>query len=492
MSPSFALLMWFILLLALLRFDPAKERGTSLALWVPVIWVFIIGTRLPSQWLGVPLGQMAENMQEGNALDRNIYSLLILLALGILLARSFEWRKFCLANVALTVLLSFGLLSALWSDFPFIAFKRWFRDLGTYLVIPVVLSDPRRFEAVRMLLRRLYFLMIPLCLLLNKYFSEMAKEYDPWTGQGYFVGATTSKNMLGVLCLVSGLYFFWDTLRRWSDRKERQTRWIICVNVALFAITLRVISDASSATSSVCLMLGCLVIAAAHSTIVKRRPALLTVLIPTGICLYLVLDFGFAVDIIALVSEAVGRNPDLTGRTHIWSVVLGMSTNPYVGAGYESFWLGPRLQWLWEQIGAVNHAHNGYLEVYLNLGFVGLSITVWFIIGSYRIICRRLKYSASLGSLSLALWTVLLFYNVTESAFRGHLLWVIFLLEVIAVPERNERSPTEQTALKESTSKASQDVILHNLAQPVLPYCHLYRPPRYIAGMERRSASSQL
>ena len=37
------------------------------------------------------------------------------------------------------VFLSFALMSFCWSDFPFVAFKRWFRDLGNYLVILVVL-----------------------------------------------------------------------------------------------------------------------------------------------------------------------------------------------------------------------------------------------------------------------------------------------------------------------------------------------------------------
>lgn len=57
MPPSLALFLWFILLVALLRFDPAKDSGTSLALWVPVTWMFILGTRLPSQWLGGQVGQ---------------------------------------------------------------------------------------------------------------------------------------------------------------------------------------------------------------------------------------------------------------------------------------------------------------------------------------------------------------------------------------------------------------------------------------------------
>ncbi|MCI0723593.1 MAG: O-antigen ligase family protein, partial [Acidobacteria bacterium] len=379
-------------------------------------------------------------------------------AFGILMSRSFEWRKLFVRNVALIALLSFALVSVLWSDFPFIAFKRWFRDLGTYVVILVALSDPRPFEAVRTLLRRLYFLLIPLSILLIKYYPEMGKNYDPWTGQAFFVGATTSKNMLGVLCLVSGLFFFWDTLTRWGDRKERRTRWIIRLNVAFFAMTLWLLNKADSATSSVCLVLGCVVIASAHSETVKRHPALLTALIPIGICLYLLLEFGFEISILGALSEAVGRNPDLTGRTNVWSVVLSTNTNPLVGTGYESFWLGPRLLWVWERAGPVNHAHNGYLEVYLNLGVIGLFLLVGFLIASYRTICRRVGAFPSLGPLSLALWTILLFYNVTEAAFRGQLLWVIFLLGVIVVSGRSDRSPTKAALLKKPSSKVWKGV----------------------------------
>jgi uncharacterized membrane protein len=438
MPPLLALLLWFILLLALLRFDPAKEPGISLALWVSVIWIFLVGSRLPSQWLGGGMGHDAELMEEGNALDRYVQLLLILLALGALLSRSFEWGKFFVANVALTALLAFGLLSVLWSDFPFVAFKRWFRDLGTYLVILVALTDPRPFEAIRTLVRRVCFLLIPLCILLIKYFPGMGKQYNSWTGHDYFVGVTTSKNMLGVLCLVSGLFFFWDLLTRWTDRKERRTVRILLVDVAFLAMTLWLLSKADSATSSVCLALGCAVIAAAHSKTVKRHPGLLTVSIPVGICLYLLLEFAFDISVIAVLAEAVGRNPDLTGRTEIWRILLSTGTNPLVGAGYESFWLGPRLRWIWEQTvgvtGRINEAHNGFLEVYLNLGLIGLLLLGAFLVGSYRTICRRVGALSSLGSLSLALWTVLLFYNVTESAFRGHLMWVAFLLGVIAVP----------------------------------------------------------
>src|SRR4029077_12258336 len=157
-------------------------------------------------------------------LDRTIFFLLIVLAIGVLVVRGFNWGGFFARNIFLVAFLSFALVSVLWSDFPFVSFKRWFRDLGSYLVILVVLSDPHPLEASRTLLRRLCYLLMPLSVLLVKYYPALARQYDEWAGAVMFVGASSSKNMLGVARLISGIFFFWDTIMRWSDRKERRTK----------------------------------------------------------------------------------------------------------------------------------------------------------------------------------------------------------------------------------------------------------------------------
>jgi O-antigen ligase len=203
-------------------------------------------------------------------------------------------------------------------------------------------------------------------------------------------------------------------------------------------MTLWLLERSNSATSRVCLVVGCLVIAAAHCKAIKRRPTILTGLIPAGICGCLVLAVAFWADISAAAAGAVGRDATLTDRTKIWSLLLSMKISPLLGTGYESFWLGPRLQWFWRNagLGHINEAHNGFLEVYLNMGIIGLSLLGWFLIASYRTICRRSKPFSSCGSLSLALWTTLLFYSITEVSFRSGLMWLTFLLGAIAVPER--------------------------------------------------------
>lgn len=437
MPPSLALILWLVLLVTLFCFDPAKDRGTSPALWVPLIWMFILGTRLPSQWLSGQLRPAGAVLEEGDPLNRSVSLVLILLAICILASRSFKWGAFFARNAALSALLLFALVSVLWSDYPFVAFKRWFRDFGNYAVILVALSDPRPLEAVRTLLRRLCYLIIPLSILIIKYYPEIGRVYDGWTGVPQIVGPTTSKNMLGLACLLSGLFFFWDILTRWPDREDRRTRRILVVNVAFIAGTLWVLNLSSSTTSIVCLALGCLVMAASHIKAFQRHPGFLKPIIPAGFLLYLVIAFGLGMN--GDLAQAVGKDPTLTDRTKIWAVVLGIHTDPLLGTGYESFWLGPRLQRVWQSgLGGINEAHNGYLQVYLNLGMIGVVLLIGFLIASYRAICSGPRSSSSLVSLACAVWTVLVFYNMTEAAFMGGLLWMMLLLGIVAVPKRTK------------------------------------------------------
>jgi len=457
MPPVLALILWLFLLLALFRFDPAKEPDTSLALWIPLIWMFIVATRLPAQWLGASTGLAAQGLEEGNPIDRAIFVILIALAVGVLLLRSFNWSNFISHNIILAVFLLFALVSIVWSDFPLVAFKRWFRDLGTYIMILVVLSDKCPPRAVSTLLRRLCYLVVPLSVLLVKYYPEIGRRYSIWTGSVNYIGPATGKNGLGALCLISGIYFLWDTMSRWANRNERATRRVILINLAFMVMTVWLLHLSDSATSRVCLALGCLVVWGAHTQFASRHPAFLKLLIPMSICFYLILAIAF--DMSGDMAEAVGRDPTFTDRTLIWNTVLSVHSNPLVGTGYESFWLGPRLKQVWQAAGTINEAHNGYLEVYLNLGSVGVFLLVLLLIASYSTICKKFAISPKLALLNLSIWTIAVFYNMTEAAFKFHLMWFTFLLAGIDIQERvSDRAP-EVSTLTRVTRKGPSSLI---------------------------------
>lgn len=445
MPPSLALAFWVILLVVLFRYDAAQEAGTSPALWVPLIWLFIVASRLPAQWMSGGGGGLGNaSFEEGNPIDRSIFFILILIAMAVLVSRSFQWNRFFASNLVLIAFVVFSLLSILWSDFPLIALKRWFRDLGNYLVVLVVLSDRRPLKAVCLLLRRVSFALISLSVLLIKYYPGIGVGWDTWTGVAAYTGATTSKYMLAVVCMVAGIYFFWDAVTRWPNRRTSQTRRILYTDAIFIAMTLWVLNLANGKTCQVCMVIAWLVILAANTATIKRHPAPLKVLVPIIACLSLFLVFG--ADYKADIATAVGRDPTFTDRTQLWSYLLGMNIDPLLGTGYESFWLGPRLLDLWGKFTfRPTQAHNGYLEIYLNLGMIGLALVIAYLIAAYRTICEQFTAAASFTPFRLALWTILPICSITTAAFfKGDLLWLAFLLGSITVPNRAQNVVPDQ------------------------------------------------
>jgi O-antigen ligase len=403
------------------------------------MWLFIYSSKLPSQWLGLNPMSFTTAYEEGSALDRAVYLFLIIACLSILSARRLNWGELFSRNSALLLLVLFALVSVIWSDYTYVAFKRWFRDLGMYMIILVVLTDARPEIAVSTVIRRLSYIVLFLSLILIKYYPYIGILYDSWTGAPEYLGATTSKNMLGAVCLISGLFYFWDTLARWPQRKLPGAKRVLFANIVLFAVTVRLLSMSNSATSKTCLVIGCVVIALLRSQWARAKPRRVAAGIPVVLAAYAVLEMVF--DVSTIVAEFLGRDPTLHGRTGIWDAVLKLQTSPLLGMGYESFWMGNRLAAVSTEIGitgTLNEAHNGYIEMYLNLGIVGVALLLLFMISSYRTVYRRYTVSPHFGSFGMALWVVMVFDNFTEAAFRAGLLWCALLLLVLVVPRQDE------------------------------------------------------
>jgi O-antigen ligase len=136
--------------------------------------------------------------------------------------------------------------------------------------------------------------------------------------------------------------------------------------------------------------------------------------------------------------ESLGRNPTLTGRTDIWQVVVTIPNNRLVGVGYESFWMGPRLQKMWSAFPGLrlNEAHNGYIEILITLGWVGVVLLGILIATGYRNVIRSYRRDPDFGSLKIAFFLSAIVTALTEAGFRvmGP-PWIVFLLATIAATE---------------------------------------------------------
>jgi O-antigen ligase len=141
-----------------------------------------------------------------------------------------------------------------------------------------------------------------------------------------------------------------------------------------------------------------------------------------------VLFFGIGGSILTLM----GRDPTLTGRTELWAALSALNPNPWLGAGFEAFWRGPKLDKLARAGIYANEAHNGYFEVYLNLGWMGVTLLVLLISAGYRNISRTIRLDPRTGTLWLAYFVTGLVYSLTEAGFRVNSpMWITFLMAIM-------------------------------------------------------------
>ena len=132
----------------------------------------------------------------------------------------------------------------------------------------------------------------------------------------------------------------------------------------------------------------------------------------------------------------LGRDITLTSRVEIWEELIKMDTDPWTGTGYDSFWLGDRAEKLWEKYWwHPNQAHNGYLEIYLNQGWIGLVLFIGLIVVTYKNIIKGLNINYNYGAFRMSFLIMAMAYNYTEAGFKGlHLVFFIFLLIAFEYP----------------------------------------------------------
>lgn len=427
MPPILALLACFILFIFLLWWDYKQKPRVSLALWIPTIWVMLLGSRFVSQWLNFNFDVGSTDLfSEGSPIDRAVFSFLICCSIYILVRRTKGASIVLKGNGAILLFIFYCGFSILWSDFPFIAFKRWIKELGNILMIMVILTEEESKVAVKTVIRRTGYLMVPLSIVLIKYFPNLGRTYSEWTGVGMNTGVATSKNQLGTLCLVTGLYFSWHLIESWKERHKGIGGIGRFIDIIFLVMIGWIFKGLDSVTSSLCLLLGIVMLW------IMRRGIVVENLKAFGIFIILFLLIGWVTDNSTNLSEKIiislGRQPTLTDRVPMWKDLIEMSVNPFIGAGYETFFWGERLaifSYKWH----VELAHNGYLDTYLNLGWAGIILLCGLLVGSYRKFEREVRVNLDYGTFTMAFFFVTLTYNFSEVGFKGtSLIWFIFLL----------------------------------------------------------------
>jgi len=381
-----------------------------------------------------PTFDSPEKYLDGSPLDAAIWGFLMVAGLVVLAARQARVAKFVQANGTILLFLVYCALSTLWSDYSFVAFKRWTKEVGDLVVVLIVLTDKEPTAALRRLLASAAFLLLPISVLFIKYYPTLGRSYNLWNWEPMYGGITTNKNELGMICLVYGLGCLWCFLTAYKEKKgrERTRRMIAHGAILIIALWLLVVANSMTSLASFVLAGGLMVVTTLYR--VARKPASVQLLLMIAVgCTVSALFLGIGGGALKMM----GRNSTLTGRTDIWNIVLSLAGNPFWGTGFESFWLGDRLQSVWRDYGLhIQEAHNGYLEVYLNLGWIGVALLGALIVMAYLNVMRALREKQETSSLMLSFLLAAVLYSFTEAGFRMMSpIWTAFLLVATSVPK---------------------------------------------------------
>jgi O-antigen ligase len=264
-------------------------------------------------------------------------------------------------------------------------------------------------------------------------------------------GIAAGKNQLGQDCLILGFFFFWHLLQIWQTERSAQRRNELRLIIGSLIGIWWLLSHAHSATSSICLFIAVLMVLFVGMRSINKN--FIGTYMLAALVLLVAAELAFGIS--GLLSEALGRGSDLSGRRELWAQILSFHSNPILGTGFDSFWLGERRQRMadshwWNPAGA----HNGYLETYLNLGLIGLSILIGLIIATFWRIRQGLFRNFEWGRYRLGFFVAVVLQNWTEGAFgAASPVWFVFYLIAMDYPQPEYESVVESGAVSEEDAE---------------------------------------
>lgn len=344
--------------------------------------------------------------------------LLYAITIFLLFKRRLNLAAVIARNKLLIGTVAVAVASTAWSVDPSLTFRRGVALFLTTLFGVYVATTFSRADLLSLsswLLAGIVGLSVVFALLRPSYGLDPERA-DAWRG------VFTTKNELGRMAALSIAVWL---LRAFTDRRYA------LLSVGIAAISTWTLFQSSSSTG-----LLAIVIVIVSYTLLPALRAHESIAVPTAALLVagsFVGMFWLAAHPNAILSS-VGANTTLTGRTALWSVVWQMIwVHPWLGWGYGAFWqgaVGPSA-FVWSAVSwRPVHAHDGFLDVWLGIGLVGLVLFVATLACAFIKAFLFLRMNS--GAIALFPFIFVLFasvYNLSESTLftQNTFFWIFFV-----------------------------------------------------------------
>jgi exopolysaccharide production protein ExoQ len=354
-------------------------------------------------------GGMSEGEEGAEVGNFPILNILFLITYGIAFCLlSLRWRKAILLiskGGAIWLLLGLAILSIFWSYSPDITKTRVVALTGT-MIFSLYFASRYSLKEQLHLLGWTFGISVVMSII----FAILLPKFGQMGGvhSGAWRGIYVHKNGLGQRMILSSIIFLILAL---NAEKNRWIPW------SFFAASfgLMILSRASSPLLGLVIIIGILLmLSVLHWRYFFMVPALIAL---SSITIIL---YSVAIANSEQLAGAFGKNLTLTGRTDFWPLMVDkIWESPWLGYGFGAFWQGldgpSAYVWNASSFKAPN-GHNGYLDLCLELGFVGLFIYAFAFISSFQ---KAIQYIRVVRTPD-GFWPTLLFSyvvlsNLTES-----------------------------------------------------------------------------
>jgi exopolysaccharide production protein ExoQ len=377
---------------------------------------------------------------KGNIVISLLGNLVLLLIIPFLALKFKEVKKRLKQNWALVLLFGYTLISCLWSDFPDIAFRRWVKIFIYFLLVLNIISLPSPIQ----LLRKTFFFYIYIVSILNFMMIVISKKYGWQSYEGSMLpsGIIGHKNGFGLFCAASFFVMLWYSSSGNIPFKASLKRH----SILYLTLVVGLVASGSKTPLGGLLLASLLSLLAYLAIRMKLRGAfigisLLCVLIAIAVFGYLLNENVVHANLVEIITKQSGKDTTFTGRTDIWSTSIdfGLRNSPIFGSGYGALFVGEKSSWLQSIYGwAVWGAHNGYIEIFLETGLVGLSISLLILANIVVFVIKKVfinkSHPVSLISLVLLIYFVNFFeVNILNTTFPFFIIICLFFLRKITI-----------------------------------------------------------
>jgi O-antigen ligase len=457
MPARLALLVYLIPVFLAYRSDRKRGEVAPKALFWPSLWYMVVATHPLGYWFtlwGLPMPSGGDDAIEGSPIDRYFFATLTVIGFVILVRRRFDWGELLRKNSWLCALLAFMAVSILWSEYPFVSFKRYIKIIGSIVMALVVLTEERPLAATFTVLRRCLYVHLPMSILCTRYFREIGVAYTfSGTGQSW-QGISTSKNTLGQIAMLGVVYFYWELRQKWQMYKWRN------IHLLYLLMAIYLLKGEGDSVSMTSVSVGVIAIVIfTRIQALRERPRVLRTFVWSFFSATIALVTLVVVHAMVMFSEdsmfgylitKFGRDITLTDRTNIWHDVFAATGNPLIGVGFGGFWIGrlANIPWASDLTWVLGQAHSGYIDTYLQLGLVGVFLLAGLLFSTLPRLLNSLDDNFDFGCFRITMFITIIFVNITETTFlRGdHQFWFITMLVMWIVPNHgrsNEESPVQ-------------------------------------------------